>query len=106
MSKETIFKIREAELEAERILAEADAEAARMRAEAEEKGRRLCEETERQVTAELAAVTEQLHQRGQEHIARALEEGQAEADALTDGVRFTRRSAEKLVIRGLEAKCR
>jgi vacuolar-type H+-ATPase subunit H len=106
MSKETFFKIREAEAEAERILSEAAAEAERMVAEAEQNGRRLLEETERRVTAELEEMNQKLRQRAEEHTQRALEEGKEEANALSEAVRLTRRSAEKIIIREVEAKCR
>ena len=56
MSKETVFKIKEAEAEAQRIVSEAEAE--------------------------------------------------AEAEELAERVKLTRRIAEKIVIRGLESKCR
>ena len=106
MSKETIFKIREAETEAARIVADAEAQAERMIREAREAGARLCDETEREVTSRLAEMSEQIRQKTEEHMARVLEEGAAEADELEEKVKLTRRAAEKLVIGGLEAKCR
>ncbi len=106
MSKETIFKIREAEAEAERILAEAEAEAKRMLADARENAERLCGATEREISEELNQMTEQIRVKTLEHVSRVTEEANAEADALEEQVKLTRRAAEKIVIGGLEAKCR
>ena len=106
MSKETVFKIKEAEAEAHRILSEAEAEAERMIRAARAEGERLCAETQRETAAELAAMTEQIRLRTVEHTARVLEEAETEADQLSERVKLTRRAAEKIVIRGLEAKCR
>ena len=98
--------ITEAEAEAQRIVSEARAEAERMIECARADGERLCTEAARETAAELAAMTEQIRIRAAEHTARMLEEADAEADALSERVKLTRRSAEKIVIRGLEAKCR
>ena len=106
MSKETVFKIREAEAEAERIVARAQAEADRMRQEAEAAGRALCENTRREITQELASMNKQLRVRAQEHTDRVIEQAKEEMDDVAEKVRLTRRSAEKIVIGGLEAKCR
>ena len=106
MSKETFFKIREAEAEAERIVAHAQAESDRMRQEAEAAGKALCETTRREVSQELASMNEQLRIRAQEHTERVIAETKEETDAIAQKVRLTRRSAEKIVIGGLEAKCR
>ena len=106
MSKETIFKIREAEAEAERILAEAEAEAARMLADARANATRLCETTERDTSERLKEMTEQIRAKTEEHVSRVTEEANAEADALEERIKLTRKSAEKIVIGGLEAKCR
>ena len=106
MSKETVFKIKEPAAEAQRILAEAEAEAKKMIRAAQAEGARLRAETERETAAGLAAMTQQIRQKAEEHTARVLEEAAAEADELAERVKLTRRVAEKLVIRGLEAKCR
>ncbi len=106
MSKEAFFKIREAEAEAERILAQAEAEASRMIAEAKVAGETLCRNAEEETTRELAGMMGQIHQRGGEHVERVLAEGREEEAEIEEKIRLTRRSAEKIVIRGLEAKCR
>ncbi len=106
MSKEAFFKIREAEAEAERILAEAEAEASRMITEAKAAGEALCRNAEQETAAELSRKMEQIYQRGEEHVERVLAEGHEEEAEIEEKIRLTRRSAEKIVIRGLEAKCR
>ena len=106
MSRETILKLREAETEASRLLAEAEAQAKAMREAAEEAGRALCEKTEREVSAELDGMLEQIRVKAQEHHERVLEETRAEAETIASNVRLNRKSAEKIVIRGLDAKCR
>ena len=106
MSKEAYFKIREAEAEAERILAEAEAEANRMIAEAKAAGEALCRSAEEDTAAELSRMMEQIRQRGEEHVERVLAEGHEEEAEIEEKIRLTRRSAQKIVIRGLEAKCR
>jgi len=106
MSKEAFFKIREAEAEAERILAEAEAEAGRMIAQAKAAGEALCRTAEQETSEELSRMMEQIHQRGEEHVERVLAEGHEEEAEIEEKIRLTRRSAEKIVIRGLEAKCR
>lgn len=106
MSKEAYFKIREAEAEAERMIAEAEAEAERMIAEARAAGEALCKSAEEETSAELSRMMGQIRQRGEEHIERMLSDGQEETAEIEDQICLTRRSAEKIVIRGLEAKCR
>lgn len=106
MSKETLTKIREAEAEADRILAEAEARAEQMRAEADAAGKAFCEESERAICRELSETMEQVRVAVAEMTDRMLEEAKAEADAIADAARFNRKSAEKMVIRGLDAKCR
>ena len=106
MSKEAFFKIREAEAEAERIVAEAEAEAKHMIAAAKAAGAALCKTAEAETTEELSRMMEQIRARGEEHTERVLAEGHGEEADIEEKIRLTRRSAEKIVIRGLEIKCR
>ena len=106
MSRETIFQLKEAEAEAARIVAQAKAKADQMRADAEEAGQALCLETERSVSEELAGMLEQIREKAEEHRERVLEETRAEAEVVAANVRLNRKSAEKIVIRGLDTKCR
>ena len=106
MSRETIFQLKEAEAEAARIVAQAKARADQMRAEAEAAGQALCLETESRVSEELAGMLEQIREKAEEHRERVLEETRAEAEAVAANVRLNRKSAEKIVIRGLDTKCR
>ena len=106
MSKETIERIREAETQADRLIAEAEERARTMRADAEAEGRALCETAEREVTEQIALMLEQIRTRTGEMEERIMEEAQTEAGSVADTARLNRKSAEKLVIRGLDAKCR
>ena len=59
-----------------------------------------------ETSAELDAMMEQIRQRADEHTLRVIAEGETEAEELAERVKLTRRIAEKIVIRGLESKCR
>ena len=106
MSKETIEQIREAEAQADRIIAQAEEKAAKMRAAAEAEGKELCRKTEETVTAEMSAALEQIRQKTEEHASQLLEAANGEAEAIAEASKLNRKMAEKLVIRGLDAKCR
>ena len=106
MSKETVFKIKEAEAEARRMVSEAEAEAEKMIREARARGEALRADAAAETTTELDAMMGQISERAAEHTQRVLEEAEAEAEELAERVKLTRRIAEKIVIRGLESKCR
>ena len=106
MSKETILKIREAEDEAARVVARANEQARAMREAAQAEGEALCRSTEQEVSAELAAMLDQIRQKTAEMSAHLIEETRDRAEAVAATARLNRRSAEKIVIRGLDAKCR
>ena len=106
MSRETIIKIKEAEEEAKRIIREAHLEAeARMEAERAE-GERLCRETEEALTAELSGMMDQLRARLAKMEARVESETKHEAETLADLASLNRRAAEKIIVSGVNAKCR
>lgn len=106
MSRNTILKIRETEAEAARIVAQAEERARSMRADAEEAGRALCRSTEQETSAELDGMLEQIRVKAAEMAEHILEETREEATAVAAAARLKRKSAEKIVIRGLDAKCR
>ena len=106
MSKETINQIREAEAQADRIIAQAEAKAAEMRAQAEAEGKELCRKTEETVAAEMAATMTQIREKTEERAGQLLELANEEAEAIAEASKLNRKMAEKLVIRGLDAKCR
>ena len=106
MSRDTILKIKEAEAEAMRIVAEAEEKAKRMRDAAEAEGRARCEQTERALSAELEGMLEQIRVKVGEMSDRIMEEAREEATEVASAARLNRKSAEKIVVRGLDAKCR
>ena len=106
MSKETVQKIFEAEAEAERLVAEARERATAMRAEAEAAGKELCRIAEEEVTATLSGMLDQLRAKAEEHMERVMQEAQEEAEALEALATLNRKSAEKIVIGGVNSKCR
>ena len=106
MSKETIIKIKEAEEDAKRIIREAHLEAeARMEAERAE-GERMCRETETALTAELLGMMDQLRARLKKMEERVESETQREAENLSGLASLNRRAVEKIIVSGVNAKCR
>jgi vacuolar-type H+-ATPase subunit H len=106
MSKETVLKIIEAEADAKRIISEAHREAeARMDA-AREVGETLCKDTERTVSQELSEIMDQLRAKLAEMEMRVSTNTEREAAALSDLASLNRRAAEKIIISGVNAKCR
>lgn len=106
MSRESILKIRETEDTAQKTVEAAKARAREMLEEAEREGKELCARTEAEVAAEYAAVLEKIRERS----LLLAEKNQAETDEeiakLRREVSLRRRIAEKIIIRGLESKCR
>lgn len=106
MSRETIMKIRETEEQADRLIETAEADAAAMRADAEAQGKELCRQTEESVSEELDGMLEQIRVKADELTERMLAEAAEEAESIAEQAKLKRKSAEKIVIRGLDAKCR
>jgi vacuolar-type H+-ATPase subunit H len=106
MSREAIFRIREIESEAAETIRRAQAQADRMRADAESSGEALCREAEENALEERRALMAQLTEKSDEMMLHAKEESEAEAEALLQEVRMRRKIAEKIIIRGLDSKCR
>lgn len=106
MSKDTLQKIREAEDGATRTVAEAGERAKAMKEAAVRTGEEQLAETEKTVSAELAGMLEQIRAKTGELTERVMEETRAEAEEIAARARLNRKSAEKIVIGGLDAKCR
>lgn len=106
MSRDTILKIKETEAEAMKIVAEAEERAKQMRQTAEADGRALCKRTEEELSAELEGMLEQIRIKVEEMSERIMEETREEAAEVAAAARLNRKSAEKIVVRGLDAKCR
>lgn len=106
MSKDTLQKIREAEDGAARTVAKAGERAKAMKEAAVRAGEEQLAETEKTVSAELAGMLEQIRAKTGELTERVMEETRAEAEEIAARARLNRKSAEKIVIGGLDAKCR
>lgn len=106
MSRESIQKIQEAEARAERLVEDAKQRARAMQADAERQGREECDRIEEETVASLRTVMEQLRERTEAMSERMKTEAEEEAKNLRDDSALRRRSAEKIVIRGLMSKCR
>ncbi len=106
MSRESILKIRETEQQAQRLVENAHHRAERMLEEAEARGKLLCEQTERETTEEMRELLLRLKEKTDEMDQRALSEAEEELEQLRKNARLNRKIAEKIVIRGLDAKCR
>ena len=106
MSRDSILKIKETEQKAERIVEEANARARARVEEAEKNGRALCERAEAEAIAADESLKQTLYARTAQTVAKADEEARAEAEAIRKNSFLNKRSAEKIVIRGLMSKCR
>ena len=106
MSRESIKVVKQTEQEAERILREAQEKAAKMVADAEAEGVALCENTEAQTLAAAKEVIVQMRERAENLRERLDGEARDEAADIIRQASLRKRSAEKIVIRGLASKCR
>ncbi len=106
MSRESIQKIREAEERAEQLVEDAKLQAREMQAKAEQLGREECERVELETAASLAEMMKQLRERTAAMTERMENEAREEAEKLQSDSALRKRSAEKIVIRGLMSKCR
>ena len=106
MSKETMDRIREAEAQADRKIADAEAQAAKWKAEAEAAGRKVCENAEKSAASDLNASLEQARNQAQALTKEALDLAAREAETISANAEQARAAAERIVIGGLEAKCR
>ena len=106
MSREAILKIKEAEAEADRIVAAAHERARQMISDAENDGRELCRAAEAETRAELDGMLQQIRERTAQLGERLHTENTEEAAQMKRNVALRRKIAEKIIIRGFEAKCR
>ena len=106
MSKESIQKIKEAEDRAESIVAEAKARAEEMIRAAEAAGVELVRATEENVRAEIASTSEAVRVKTAAAVDRAVERARENAETMRKDVSLRQHGAEKIVMRGLESKCR
>lgn len=106
MSRESILKIRETEETAARMVETARARAQEMIAAAEEEGREMLNRTEVETKQSLEEMLSQLKMRTESANQRSAAEAKLEAAELRRNVSLRRKIAEKIIIRGIERKCR
>ncbi len=106
MSRESILKIREAEETAGRMIADAKTQAQKLVEEAQAEGKALCARTETEVGAEYGGKLAELGERAAQMRERVETESREELSSMETEIRLRRRSAEKIIIRGFEQKCR
>lgn len=106
MSRDSMIRIKEAETEAERIVADAKKRAQKMLDDAEVSGRSLCEASESQSSAEMAEMLAAVREKAASSTEKVLNDAAGEADQLEEAIRMKRKIAEKIILRGLDAKCR
>ena len=106
MSRESILKIQEAETQAEALIERARVQAQEMIANAEAEGKALCEQTEVETTEQMRGLLLQLREKTDEMDGRAMADSEEEIALIRKNARLNRKIAEKIIIRGLDTKCR
>lgn len=106
MSRESILKIRQVEENAARMIADAKSQAQKMVEAAQAEGKALCARTENDVGAEYGGKLTELGERTAQMRERVETESREELSSMETDIRLRRRSAEKIIIRGFEQKCR
>lgn len=106
MSRESILKVKEAEARAERIVEEAKERAHAMIESAQKEGIALCARTEENAVRESKASMQLLREKTAETLERVNADAEQEVEAMRKEAFLRKRSAEKIVIRGLMSKCR
>ena len=106
MSRESILRIKEAEAEAEALLAKARADAQAMLADAEREGRALLQNAEAEAGAASNAMLADVRERTLQLEERLEGESLEECAEMRKNVLLRRKAAQKVIMRGVEAKCR
>ena len=106
MSREAILKVRETEEQANSAVLEAREAAQKMIACAEQDGRALCEATEAEMLEKREEMMARIREKADEIAVASLAEADEECKQLVRDVTLRRKMAEKIIIRGLDSKCR
>ena len=106
MSKDSILKVKETEAQAEQIVLEARAKAQKMLEDAEREGKALCSDAELEMLAKRDEMMALVRERSEQIGATSLEEAKQEANDIKREASLRRKVAEKIIIRGLDSKCR
>ncbi len=106
MSRESILKVMEAEEQAGRTVEAARLRARKMTEDATAAGEELCRVTERETALELGQALDQIREKTVLMTERILEEAKEEAEEIRKKAKLSKKVAEKIIIRGLDSKCR
>ena len=106
MSKEAIMKIRETEARADEIIVDARKQAQAMLEAARVDGQALLEAAEAESAKEQKEKLAAAKKQGETMLARGERDALLEVDDLQKEAALKRKLAEKIVLRGLEEKCR
>lgn len=106
MSRESILKIKETEETAARMVEDAREQARLLLEQETQRGEQLCRTTEREAKEEARRMLAEIRERTEATASRLATEAQAEAEEMKRVARLHQKIAEKIIIRGLDAKCR
>lgn len=106
MSRDSILKVKEVEAQAEKTVADAKQKAQQMLLQTHEEGRALCNDAELQTLAKREEMMTRIREKSVQLEEAALAEAKEEAADITREVSLRRKIAEKIIIRGLDSKCR
>ena len=106
MSRESILKIKEAEENAARMVADATEQAQLMVEQARQNGEALCQQAEKEADEEMRQMLDGIKARTEATARRFATDAEAEAEEMKRMSRLHQKVAEKIIIRGLDAKCR
>ena len=106
MSRDSILKVKEVEAQAEKTVADAKLQAQQMLMQAHEDGKKLCNDAELQTLAKREEMMVRIREKSVQLEEAALAEAREEAAEISREVSLRRKIAEKIIIRGLDSKCR
>lgn len=106
MSREAILKVKETERAAADMIRDARVRAEQMRQAAEAEGQEICRLAEAEELERRRELMEQLCAKTEELSEHSAQEAREAADEMLAEVRLRRKIAEKIIIRGLDSKCR
>ena len=106
MSRDSILKVKEVEAQAEKTVADAKLQAQQMLMQAHEDGKKLFNDAELQTLAKREEMMVRIREKSVQLEEAALAEAREEAAEISREVSLRRKIAEKIIIRGLDSKCR
>ena len=106
MSREAILKVQETEEQAKQTVLKARENAQQMIERAECEGKELCASTESEMIEKREDMMMRIREKADELTAASLAEANEECKLLVRDVTLRRKMAEKIIIRGLDSKCR